>query len=1049
MRNVVMSLLIFWVGGIVGLQAQPSVLPAWENPEIYQINMEYPHATFYRHTSELSALSARAFEYSPLYQTLNGPWKFHWVNRPADRPVYFYQNDFSVDHWKEIAVPANWELNGYGIPIYTNIIYPFPVNPPFVDREFNPVGSYKRTFNIPNTWQGKEVYVHFGGVTSATYVWVNGHFVGYFEDSKTPAEFRITPYLQPGDNQIAVEVYRWSDASYVEDQDFWRLSGIDREVYLYATDKVTVRDYKIRANLDDTYTQGLFDLDVHFRNTLGQPVTAYQVEARLLNQAGKVEYVESKKVNVPKDDQGLCKFTARIPQIASWSAETPNLYTLLITFKNSAGQLIEAISQQVGFRRVEIKNSQLLINGVAVYFKGVNIHDHDEIYGHVISEALTRLDLQRMREANINAVRCSHYPKNPFFYRLCDELGFYVIDEANIEAHGMGATNQGLDNDLLRQAKHPAYRPEWKGVHLDRTRRMYERDKNYPSIITWSLGNESGNGENLMETYRWLKNMDPSRPVQYEGATNYTNTDIQAPMYARIEQMIHYAENNPQRPYIQCEYAHAMGNSVGNLQDYWDVIEKYPVLQGGYIWDWVDQGLLTYTLDGRPYYGYGGDFGSKEFQNDRNFCFNGLVNPDRLPHPSFYEVKKVYQSIKFKEFDRQSGHLTIYNGYDFISLDRFAFAWTLLADGHPVAQGDLGSVKLAPRQSHRFKLDLPILSPGKEYYLQVKAKEKKATPLLPANYVVATHEFQLSAYDLQRPSVSGSLKIHQDTSFIHISNERVNLRFDRSTGQLQKLDYGFGNVLEAPIVPNFWRAPLDNDYGNFMPQRLVVWKKATSNYRLQQLRVQPEAETAAEATVTMEYDLPDVAGALRLTYQINALGDILVTNQLQGLAKDLPDIPRLGNSLKLKAEYDQVLYYGRGPYENYQDRKTSALVAAYQAKVADLMYAYSRPQENGYRTEVRRVSFTNPAGEGILFEAVEDLLSFSAHHQVNNDFDEGPQKIQRHKTDVPVRPLINVNVDYKQMGVGGDDSWGALPHQKYRIKAGDYTYQFLIRKAGP
>lgn len=1043
-------LLLLGACSVVYLSAQPrSVTPAWQDPEVYQINMEYPHASFYRHTNELSALTARDKEFSPLYKTLNGSWKFNWVNRPADRPELFYRLDYPVEHWKEITVPANWELNGYGIPIYTNIVYPFPPNPPFVDHEFNPVGSYKRYFTLPQAWQGKEIYLHFGGVTSATYVWINGQFVGYFEDSKTPAEFLITKYLQPGENQIAVEVYRWSDASYVEDQDFWRLSGMDREVYLYATEKITVRDIKVGASLDATYTQGLFDLDVHLRNTTGKDVTGHSLSVRLLDGEGRVIYQDAQKSTVARGDQSILKYHSQIPQIKAWTAETPNLYTLLITLKDASGQLNEAISTRIGFRKIEIKNSQLLINSVPVYFKGVNMHDHDQVHGHMVSEELTRLDLQRMREGNINAVRCSHYPKNDFFYRLCDELGFYVIDEANIEAHGMGATNQGLDGDLLRQARHPAYRPEWLGVHLDRTRRMYERDKNHACIITWSLGNESGNGENMHTTYRWLKEKDPSRPVQYEGATNDTNTDIQAPMYARIAQMVKYAENNPQRPYIQCEYAHAMGNSVGNLQDYWDAIETYPVLQGGYIWDWVDQGLLTRTRDGRPYYGFGGDFGAQDFQNDRNFCLNGLVNPDRSPHPSFYEVKKVYQSIKCRAFDASTGKLTVYNGYDFISLERFNFSWTLLEQGIPVAQGDLGSINLAPRQTHDFHVQLPVLLTGKEYFLQVNAREKTATPLLPAGYVVATHEFPLTPYQFPvfKAQAAGALQVQQDSSSLTIQSQQVKIIFEKKQGRLWFLDYGFGNVLEKPLMPNFWRAPLDNDFGNGMPLHLQVWKKASANQQLKDWQLHRDAANPGMVKVIAVYALADVGGEIRVDYEINADGDVLVTNELRSLSADLPVIPRLGTNLALKPAFNQVNYYGRGPHENYQDRYTSALVAAYATPVADLMYPYIRPQENGYRTDVRQVSFTNTAGLGVRFEAVQDWLCFNAHHQLNNDFDEGERKIQRHMVDIPIRPLVNINVDYKQMGVGGDDSWGAWPHVQYQIKPQDYIYKFLLRKA--
>ncbi|WP_116127765.1 glycoside hydrolase family 2 TIM barrel-domain containing protein [Lewinella sp. IMCC34183] len=1017
--------------------------PDWENPEVFQINREAPHAAFYRYPTAAAARAGGGRAASPLYHDLNGSWKFNWVIKPSDRPEFFYRPDYDVSHWDEITVPANWELEGYGTPIYTNIVYPFPKNPPYIDHDYNPVGSYRRDFEVPADWDDKQVYIHFGGVSSAYYLWVNGERVGYNEGSKTPAEFNLTDYLQAGTNTLAVEVYRWSDASYMEDQDFWRLSGIDRDVYLYATAPVSIHDFRVISELDDDYADGELEVRVDLRNATTAEARRYRVEATLLDGDRTLAGMDE-RVNVSVGDDSRVTFSEEIKAIRPWTAETPNLYTLLLELKDADGATVEATTVDVGFRTIEIENNQFLVNGVPVYIKGVNLHDHDARTGHVVGEEITRLDMQRMKEFNVNAIRASHYPKNEFFYRMADSLGFYVVDEANIETHGMGTTNQGLDNNEEAKKIHPAYRPEWKAMHLDRTIRMYERDKNFPSIVTWSLGNEAGNGENFFATYDWLKEHDDTRPVQYEGATNYANTDIQAPMYWQPWGLKRYAENDPQRPLILCEYAHAMGNSVGNLQDYWDVIEEYPVLQGGFIWDWVDQGLEAKTPDGTTYYAYGGDLGGSRLQNDQNFNLNGLVNPDRSPHPSLYEVKKVYQYIHFPSFDAASGALEVYNGYDFIDLSGFDFTWTLLADGEETATGTFTTSDVAARESTMVTLDLPATEAGKEYYLQVSAKLKEAQPLLKKGHEVAAEEFQLSEASLAdlEAAAGGSLTTEEADGQLTLTGQGFTAVFDQASGWLYRLDYGNGNVLLEPIKPNFWRAPTDNDFGYGMTNNAHAWKTASEEQQLRDFSVADAGKGMKR--VTADYGLQGIAGSLTMTYTFNAAGELRVDNRLSGISKELPTIPRLGNTFILRPEYDAVSYYGRGPVENYQDRNTGTFVARYTADVADLMYDYIRPQENGYRTDVREVEFRNEAGSGIALRADDELLGFSAHHQLNSDFDEGNAKVQRHNYDVPKRQLVNVNVDYKQSGVGGDNSWGARPHDQYMIPAGDYEYSFLI-----
>ena len=710
--------------------------PEWENPEIFQINREEPTASFYKYSDEIEALKNDSWQNSSLYKSLNGTWNFYYADSIQARPTDFYKNDFDIRGWDTIEVPSNWEMKDFGIPVYTNIKYMFPSNPPYIPHNLNNNGSYKKTFEIPENWDGKDIYLHFAGVSGAMYVWLNGEMVGYNEGSKTAAEFKITDIVKKGTNNLAVQVMRWSDASYMEDQDFWRLSGIERDVYVYATNKITLRDFRVIADLENDFKDGVLNLNLKVDNNTKSSVEKW-IEVKLMDGATEV-YSETEAINLKPSGNSIT-FNKTIQDVKSWNAEQPNLYTLLISVNG------EFTAVKVGFRNIKIENSQFLVNGKPVLLKGVNLHDHSDTEGHVVSEALTLKDMEVMKRNNLNAIRCSHYPKDPHFYRLADKYGFYVVDEANIETHGMGATNQGLDNNKKKQSVHPAYLPTWKEAHLDRTIRMFERDKNHPSIVTWSLGNEAGNGDNFYATYAWLKENDTTRPTQYEGATGYENTDIQAPMYWPIEKMIAYAEKKPTRPLIQCEYAHAMGNSVGNLQDYWDVIEKYDIMQGGFIWDWVDQGILTKNEKGKKFWAYGGDLGGFDLQNDQNFCLNGIVNPDRTAHPSLYEVKKVYQYIKFKPSNLKTGEIEIKNIYDFTNLNGYNFSWILLENGLEVAQGLVPQLDIASYQSKKVKIDLPILENNTaEYHLNVYAKTKNSTDLVPQNHVVAYEQFELS-----------------------------------------------------------------------------------------------------------------------------------------------------------------------------------------------------------------------------------------------------------------------------------------------------------------
>jgi len=675
----------------------------WENPEMFGQNKEAPHATIISFNDDASALAGEKSK-SANYLSLDGIWKFNLVKSPDHRPYWFFKDDYDTRDWHDIEVPSNWEMKGYDVPIYVNITFPHKNDPPYIQHDYNPVGSYKRSFKVPADWKEKEVFLHFGGVASAFYVWVNEQLVGYSQDSKTPAEFNITKYLKRGNNTLAVEVYRWCDGSYLEDQDFWRLSGIQRTVFLHARPKTHIRDFFAIGDLENDYRDGLLKLDVELNKSDGNN-NEYVVEAAL-SDADISIYNESKTV-VIAGNKAKIRFDKSIPGIKRWSAETPDLYSLVITLKNKDGGILESVSSKIGFRKVEIKDSQLRINGKAVYLKGANLHEHDDVAGHVIDEEMIIKDIRIMKANNLNAVRTSHYPQQELWYEMCDKYGLYVVNEANIESHGIG-----YDKDVTLADK-----PEWASAHMARMQSMVERDKNHPSVIIWSLGNEAGDGHNFLANYKWTKQRDITRPVQYERAEKSTNTterhtDIVCPMYARIEQIEAYARNpKNDRPLILCEYAHAMGNSVGNLQDYWDVMEKYPKLQGAFVWDWVDQGILQTDETGEKYWAYGGDFGEAGVPSDGNFCINGLTWPDRTAKPGLAEVKKVYQYVGFKPVDLKTGLISIKNKYDFINLSEFTFDWEVVSDGSAIQSGKIPLPDLGPGREMNLKIPVQIIDP--------------------------------------------------------------------------------------------------------------------------------------------------------------------------------------------------------------------------------------------------------------------------------------------------------------------------------------------------
>ena len=1014
----------------IGLAAAPD----WENEQVIGRNKEPGRAMAFPYPDRARALQATR-EATPYFQSLNGPWRFHWVPHPDQRPADFYRPEFDVSGWKTVSVPGNWQCQGYGMPLYTNITYPFRADPPRVMGEppaeytnfqaRNPVGSYRRTFEVPADWKGRQVFLQFDGVDSAFYLWINGRQVGYSEDSRTPAVFHINRYLQDGPNVLAVEVYRYSDGSYLEDQDFWRLSGIYRNVYLWSTADLHLRDFFIHADLDDQYRDAQLRVEAEVRNFADRP-QAFTVEAKLLDGVGKTVF----QGVVAGGDAGAAATAAvtlnqPVPNPAKWSAEQPNLYRLLLTLKDAAGKVVEVTTCRVGFRRVEMKNGFLLVNGQRIDLKGVNRHEHDPVDGHTVSVESMLQDIHLMKKLNVNAVRTCHYPNDPQWYDLCDRLGLYVIDEANIESHGMGYGEKSLAKDRA-----------WKEAHLDRTRRMVERDKNHPSVIIWSLGNEAGNGENFYATYDWIKRRDASRPVQYERAGLERNTDIYCPMYATIEHMIEYARQNPDRPLIQCEYAHAMGNSVGNLQDYWNAIETHPSLQGGFIWDWVDQGLLVDVPNGRgrKYLAYGGDFGDRP--NDGNFCCNGVVHPDRTPHPHAWEVKKVYQDVKVQALDLDAGKVRVQNKSFFTDLNELEAEWLLQCDGRAVQSGSLGRLDVPPQTGR--EIAIPFEKPGDgtgEYLLTVSFTLAKAKPWAAKGYVVAWDQFEMPWRQAAPAALGGGseppvLKTTEDK--LLVSGEGWTAAIGRASGELTSYRVDGVERLATPLVPSFWKAPNDNQLRSRYLQQTQPWRSAAAGRKLTSLQT---SESAGVVQAIARYQLPVGGAGGEVVYRFARDGRVgIETSYAPGQGK--PTIlPRFGVSWTMPRAYDRVAWYGRGPQETYWDRQTGGEIAIYESTVDEMVFPYVRPQDTGNRCDVRWMTVTDQAGNGVRIVG-DAPLSASVW-----PFTIADVEAALHPHELPRRECNTVFVDFRLHGVGGDNSWGALTHPEYTLP-GDKPYRF-------
>ena len=998
----------------------------WEDQTVFQINREEPRAHFFPFESEALALKNDK-SLSNYFQSLNGEWKFHFAKDPTQKATGFEQVDYEVSHWDDITVPGHWEMQGWSVPIYLDEEYPFPPDPPFVPHDYNTVGSYVKTFELNELWNIRDIFIHFGGVRSAFYFWLNGEFVGYSQGSKTPAVFNITDKVISGENKVAVQVYRFSDGSYLEGQDTWRVSGLERDVYLYAVSKTRIADFFVKAELNDDLKSGYFSLDIDF---LQDDETAEEMTIKAVLTGSSETLFDSTAV-VKKS----ILFESIIDHINPWSAEDPYLYNLQINLFNSQKEIIESFTQQVGFKRVEIIDGNLLVNGKAIMFRGVNRHEWDPVRGRSITEETMIKDIQLMKENNINAVRTSHYPNQERWYELCNEYGLYVIDEANIEAHGMQFHEKSYG--------HIANDSTWTAQWIDRGKRMVERDKNQPCIIMWSMGNEAGDGTNFVKLYDWIKARDNTRPVVYQPAWYERHTDVVFPMYKNIEFISDYASKKTEKPLILCEYAHAMGNSVGNLQDYWDTFEKYKALQGGFIWDWVDQVILKTDENGTDYWAYGGDFGTEFAENDSNFCANGLIAADRTINPHMHEVKKVYQPVKFEADNLSHGRIKVTNRYDFVDLNHLDFEWFVKGNDKTISSGKMGKLDLMAGESQKltFSLSGIIPEPGVEYFLMIRAKTNQNHPLISKGHIVAWEQFQLpiSRELTTTPLTDMPIIILNTDAGIEVHGKAFYVLFNRATGQIKQYIYNGIEIFINPIEANFWRAPNDNDLGNGMPKRTRLWKNVNDSLKTEVISGEV---IDGFARVVFKSSYPSINLNLISVYQVYGNGIINIDNKYSMADTSLPEIPRIGIKMSLPGDFDEVTWFGRGPHESYIDRKTSAAVGLYHGSVWDQTFQYVRPQETGNKTDVRWMALSN--GKIGLMVKGSPTFDGSVHQYPYEDLDYVPRGQKHGKLNLQQKDQVDWLIDLKQMGVGGDNSWGARPHDQYTLSPGNYDYSFML-----
>ncbi len=1011
-----------------------------EDPSIISENRLAPHATMFPFGSVENALKNDR-DSSPYFKSLNGTWNFIYSENPDSRPFDFYEEEYSVEKMGEIAVPGNWEFLGYGFPIYLDEEYPFTPDPPFVPHDMNSVGSYRRDFILPENWDSRQTILHFAGVKSAMNLWINGKYVGYSQGSKTPAEFDITEYLHEGTNSVSLEVFRLCDGNYLEGQDSWRISGIEREVFLYSMPNTHIKDFFVNADLINEYRDGKLSLDIDLNRAERSKIKKGIIKVELYESSNDDSpiFETDQKFNLKKKDSSKLSFEHFIKSPRIWNAETPELYTLVISLLDKKGGVIESVSSKIGFRKVEIRGGQLLVNGVPIYIRGVNRHEHNPELGRYVTEDEMILDIQLMKQFNINSVRTSHYPNIPRFYELCNEYGLYVIDEANIESHGMRFHEKGYEliaSDI-----------NWEAAWLDRGMRMVERDKNHPSIIIWSMGNEAGDGINFETLYSEMKRRDPSRPIQYQPAWYDDHTDIVCPMYRNIDFITEYASQPQDRPLILCEYAHAMGNSVGNLQDYWDAIEKYDVLQGGYIWDWIDQTILATNENGEKYWAYGGDVGTEYAENDSNFCANGLVQADRSLNPHIWAVKKVYQPFKFRAVDLEKSLINIKNSHGFISSDRFVFRWKIEADGIMIQEGILPDLDIKAGDFQVINIDFAEISAksGVEYFLTIQAITKEAAALLPKGHEVAWDQFKLPVYEqpvqLDKTSFK-KIEYSESKENLLVGGSDLFVRFSKKSGMIDSYKYNDKEMVLIGLRPNLWRAAIDNDLGNGYIDRCKIWKEDSNSIHLDSIIGKAVSNESTE--ITAIYRHPKSGSKSTIRYTVYGSGMIDVDYEFSvGDTVELPEIPRIGMTMTLPVEFDQVEWFGRGPHESYWDRKTSAAIGRYSGSVWEQHYPYVRPQETGNKCHVRWLALYNNDKSGMMVVG-KPTISASVFQFPYEDLYYNAEKNLHGSIDVKPKDLITLNIDYRQMGVGGDNSWGARPHPEYTLDLKDYSYSFRL-----
>ena len=1005
----------------------------WQNVNINQQNREPRRANFFAFENLEKAQSFDKKK-SANYLSMEGMWKFNFVKDHNKRPANFFALKYDDSQWKDFPVPGLFELNGYGDATYKNIGYAwatqFDPNPPYISELNNYTGSYRRTFELPKDWKGKDVYFHVGSATSNLTLWVNGKYVGYSEDSKVAAEFNISKYLKPGKNLIAMQVMRWCDGSYFEDQDFWRLTGIAREVYLYARPKLHAADIRLNAALENNYQDGVLNYKVSLKG--GKT----DVAITLCDKDGK-------QIAQATGAQGVIK----VPKVNAWTAETPYLYKAYITLKNKQGAA-EVIPQKVGFRNVEIKNAQLLVNGQPVLVKGADRHEMDPDGGYVVSLERMIQDIKIMKQLNINAVRTSHYPCDPRWYDLCDEYGIYITAEANLESHGMGYEEKSL-----------AKFPEYILPHIERNEGNVKPLINHPSVIVWSLGNEGGYGINFEKAYDWVKACDKTRPAQYERGGYDSKTDIYCPMYIGYEESESYCKSNGTKPYIQCEYAHAMGNSEGGFKEYWDLIRKYPKYQGGYIWDFVDQGLRDKSpVTGKEIFTYGGDYGRYP-ASDYNFNCNGIIAPNRRLNPHAYEIQYVLQNVWIKDFDAENGSFNVYNENFFKNIDDLSLTATLFANGVKLTTVAIPDTKgIAPQATKLVKSEALKSAIEKaeaehateEITINFAFASDGSQPLVDKGQVMARQQIVLNGYEFDKvdaPANTGSkIEVEETNSYVKVSAERMSVTIGKKTGMIDYLDVDGEPMLKfrESMTPEFWRAPTDNDYGASLQKKMRVWKNPQMN-----LKSFDKSESKDSVVLTANFEMPEVKAELMLRYRINAAGEVAVTEKMTtDKEAKVADLFRYGMQLQMPASFSKLEYYGRGPEENYIDRHSSAFIGKYEANVKDEYYPYVRPQESGNHTDIRYFSIFNPTtGKGITFEGYAPM-ECSAIPYLVEDLDAGIEKEHawgQHSGDLVEKGLVQLHIQQRQFGLGCIDSWGASPMEKYRMHYQDRCFSFVIK----